>query len=244
MRQGSPVQHRRCPRNCKRRDRGMPLARATARPGRRRGRRPRARRPPHRAKRDDSSGGGGGTNAVGECGTGARRIARGDPGAGRRPIGKSRYAECLVLGAAAGDLLRDGRGRGRRDGGAHRRPPGTPRPLLADGRGAAGARAGDRCRGVAAAAVAGRLPDPVAVQSDARRETDRRRDRATWSRHCALPPGRSCWSPTRSAWAWCPGHRSAAAFATPPARSIRQIAALADQVVFIAAGLPLILKEG
>src|SRR5215813_13521621 len=48
MRQGSPVQDRRCPRNCERRVRGdSHWFGAKVRLGRRRGQRPRARRTPH-----------------------------------------------------------------------------------------------------------------------------------------------------------------------------------------------------
>ena len=91
MRQGSPVQYRRCPRNCERRARGIePLARFGG-PGRRRGRRPRARRPPHRRRTaDDAFLGRRRSPMSRHAGRRAaiRRPAAGDAGPGRRPLGQ------------------------------------------------------------------------------------------------------------------------------------------------------------
>ena len=94
--------------------------------------------------------------------------------------------------------------------------------VLAHRRGAARACRDDRRRGRAGAAAAGRLPDLVAVEPDAGREAADRDFARALPRHCATPPGRSCWSPTRSGWGWCRKPRSAASFATPPAGSTRK----------------------
>ena len=137
--------------------------------------------------------------------------------------GKSRYAERLV--EARGDvrhLLRHRRAGRCRDGGAHRRASRAARPVLADRRGAAGSGRRDRGGGRPRPPGAGRLPDLVAVEPDARRARGSTRRSRRCARRCATPPGRSCWSPTRSGSASCRKRRSAAGSATRPGGSTRR----------------------
>ena len=56
----------------------------------------------------------------------------------------------------------------------------------------------------------------VAVEPDSRRGAARRGNRDIVRGAARRPPGRSCWSPTRSGSGWCRKHRSAAGSATRP----------------------------
>ena len=156
MRQGSPVRDRRCPRNCERRVRGIrhwlgdPAGKA-----------PRATTPSQETSAsrewDDSSGGGGGP--LSSCGRDRTAASSGHAGFGRRPLGQEPLRRAARRGRRERrHLLRHRRAGRRRDGRAHRRASGAPRPFLAHGRGAAGAAGGHRAP-PSRAADARRLPD-------------------------------------------------------------------------------------
>ena len=60
----------------------------------------------------------------------------------------------------------------------------------------------------------------------------------------ARPLARSCWSPTKSGMGLVPETPLGRHFRDAAGRLNQAVAALADRVVFVAAGLPLVLKEG
>ena len=137
--------------------------------------------------------------------------------------GKSRYAERLVEDAAEQrHLFRDRRSGRRRDGRAHRRASGAPRPVLAHRRGAAGAGVGYRCACRTRASHSRRLLDLVVVEPAHGRQASPTTKPAGCAGLCTRPSGRSCWSATRSGWGSSPRHRSAGDFAMPRAASIRR----------------------
>ncbi len=157
--------------------------------------------------------------------------------------GKSRYAERLVEAAAScGTYMRDRRAGRRRDGGAHRRAPRSPRPVLAHRRGAA---AGWR----EAIAAEARPDRPVLVDC-----------LTLWLSNLMLAEARldDEFATLRAALRDAAGPVVLVANEvglglvpeTPLGRRFRdaagwlnqEIAALADRVVFVAAGLPLVLK--
>ena len=96
-------------------------------------------------------------------------------------------------------------------------------------------------RGAGPAGVGG-LPDPVAVEPDAGRQAVDR-EFAALSRRCARRPAR-CLVANEVGLGLVPETPLGRRFRDAAGRLNQEIAALADRVVFVAAGLPLVLKDG
>ena len=156
--------------------------------------------------------------------------------------GKSRFAEGLLAGYAGRRIYLATAEPGDEEMRAriadHRAAPGRG---LAHRGGAPGYRRGDRpCR---RRRRPGRLPHALARQSDGGGPRHRRGDRRARRRARPGPSARSCWSATRSASASSRTTRCAREFRDHAGRLNQTMAALATRVFFIAAGLPMTLKD-
>ena len=138
--------------------------------------------------------------------------------------------------------IRDRRSGRRRDGRAHRRASGAPRPVLANGRGALAL-----APAIAAQTEAER---PVLVDcltlwlSNLLLPAGKPTRSGGLCSACERPPAPSCSSATRSGWASSPRRRSAGDFAMPQAASTRMSQRWPTVSCSVAAGLPVsCLKE-
>ena len=213
-------------------------------PGRRRGRRPRARRPPLAAPAEPARFLGRRRSLCQSPDRGRRLPRRSTLVLGGARSGKSRYAEALVEGAAgcgtylataeAGDAEMAARIA------AHRARAGA----------ASGARSRSRSSSPRRSARRPTPARPVLVDCLTlwlsnlmlRRARRRRRDRERCSRRCATPRGPVVLVANEVGLGIVPETPLGRAFRDAAGRLNQAVAALADRVVFVAAGLPLVLK--